>query len=75
MKTNKNFKKQEATKLARLFDKGYLKETEMSYKILERRGKKFTRVEMTFKVDIEGVILPDEYENDSPRAKDSHISN
>ena len=24
---NKNFKKQEATKLARLFDKGYLKET------------------------------------------------
>lgn len=48
--TNKNFKKQEATKLARLFDKGYLKETETGYKVLERRGKKFTRVEMTFVV-------------------------
>ena len=46
--TNKNFKKQEATKLARLFDKGYLKGTETGYKVLERQGKKFTRVEMTF---------------------------
>ena len=55
---NKNFKKQEATKLARLFEKGYLKETE-----LERRGKKFTRVEMTFRVDIKGIDLPDEYKN------------
>lgn len=36
--TNKNFKKQEATKLARLFDKGYLKETEIGYQVLERRG-------------------------------------
>ena len=62
--TNKNFKKQEATKLARLFDKGYLKETEIGYQVLERRGKKFTRVEMTFKVDVEGICLPDEYLND-----------
>lgn len=55
---NKNFKKQEATKLARLFDKGYLKETETGYQVLERRGKRCTRVEMTFRVDIDGVELP-----------------
>lgn len=61
---NKNFKKHEATKLARLFDKGYLKETETGYQVLERRGKKFTSVEMTFKVDVEGICLPDEYLND-----------
>lgn len=59
---NKNFKKQEATKLARLFDEGYLKETETGYQVLERRGKKFTRVEMTFRIDIKGVNLPDEYQ-------------
>ena len=59
---NKNFKKQEAT--TRLFDKGYLKETETGYQVLERRGKKFTRVEMTFKVDVKGICLPDEYLND-----------
>ena len=58
---NKNFKKQEATKLARLFDKGYLEETEIGYQVLERQGKKFTRVEMTFRVDIKGINLPDEY--------------
>lgn len=62
--TNKNFKKQEATKLARLFDKGYLKETETGYKVLERRGKKFTRVEMTFKIDIKGINLPDEQQQE-----------
>ena len=55
---NKNFKKQEATKLARLLDKGCLKETEIGYQVLERQGKKFTRVEMTFRVDIKGVELP-----------------
>lgn len=58
--TNKNFKKQEATKLTSLFDKGYLKETETGYKVLERRGKKFTRVEMTFVVDIKGIDLPEQ---------------
>lgn len=57
--TNKNFKKQEATKLARLFEKGYLKETETGYQVLERRGKKFTRVEMTFRIDVKGVVLPE----------------
>ena len=57
---NKKFKEQEATKLARLFDKGYLKETETGYRVMERRGKKFTRVEMTFRVDVKGVCLPDE---------------
>ncbi|MCI7070125.1 hypothetical protein [Bacteroides pyogenes] len=62
--TNKNFKKQEATKLARLFDKGYLKETETGYKVLEKRGKKFTRVEMTFVVDIKGIDLPEDYKSD-----------
>ena len=56
-------KGKEATKLARLFEKGYLKETETGYQVLERRGKKFTRVEMTFRVDIKGVDLPDEYKN------------
>ena len=56
---NKNFKKQEATKLARLFNKGYLKETETDYQVLERRGKKFTRVEMTFRIDVKGVVLPE----------------
>ena len=61
--TNKNFKKQEATKLDRLFDKGYLNETETGYQVLERRGKKFTRVEMTFVVDIKCVDVPDEYKN------------
>lgn len=61
--TNKNFKKQEATKLVRLFDKGYLKEVETGYKVLERRGKKFTRVEMTFVVDVEGIDLPEECKN------------
>ena len=60
--TNKNFKKQEATKLTRLFDKGYLKETEIGYQVLDRRGRKFTRVEMTFRVDIKGINLPDEYQ-------------
>lgn len=55
---NKNFKKQEAKKLARLFDKGYLKET--GHRVLERRGKKFTRVEMTFKIDVKGVVLPED---------------
>lgn len=59
--TNKNFKKQEAAKLARLFDKGYLKGTETGYKILERWGKKFTRVEMTFVADIRGIDLSDRY--------------
>ena len=49
-------------RLARLFDKGYLKETETGYQVLERRGKKFTRVEMTFRIDIKGVNLPDEYQ-------------
>ena len=58
---NKDFKKQEVTKLARLFDKGYLKETETGYQVLKRRGKKFTRVEMTFRIDIKGINLPDEY--------------
>ena len=57
---NKNFKKQEATKLASLFDKGYLKETETGYQVLERRGKKFTRVEMTFRIDVKGVVLPED---------------
>lgn len=57
--TNKNFKKQEATKLTRLFEKGYLKETETGYQVLERRGKKFTRVEMTFRIDVKGVVLPE----------------
>ena len=61
--TNKNFKKQEATRLVRLFDKGYLKGTETGYQVMEKRGKKFTRVEMTFVVDIKGVDLPDEYKN------------
>lgn len=57
---NKNFKKQEAAKLARLFDKGCLQETEVSYKVIEKQGKKFTRVEMTFVVDIKGVDLPEQ---------------
>ena len=57
---NEKFKEQEAMKLARLFCNGYLKETETGYKVLERRGKKFTRVEMTFRVDVKGVCLPDE---------------
>ena len=61
--TNKNFKKQEATRLVRLFDKGYLKGTETGYQVMEKRGKKFTRVEMTYVVDIKGVDLPDEYKN------------
>ena len=61
--TNKNFKKQEATKLARLFDKGYLKGTEIGYQVLERQGKKFTRVEMTFVVDIKGIDVPEDFKN------------
>ena len=55
---NKKFKEQEAMKLAHLFCKGYLKETETGYRVLERRGKKFTRVEMTFIIDVEGVDVP-----------------
>ena len=47
-------------KLAHLFCKGYLKETETGYRVLERRGKKFTRVEMTFVVDIKGIDLPEQ---------------
>ena len=57
MRTNKNFKKQEVTKLARLLDKGYLKETEIGCKVIDRRGKKFTRVDMTFRVEIAGIDL------------------
>lgn len=57
---NEKFKEQEAMKLAHLFCKGYLKETETGYRVLERRGKKFTRVEMTFRIDIKGINLPDE---------------
>ena len=59
---NEKFKEQEAMKLAHLFCKGYLKETETGYRVLERRGKKFTRVEMTFRIDVKGVDLPDEYQ-------------
>lgn len=57
--TNKNFKKQEATKLTRLLDKGYLKETEIGYKVIDKRGKKFTRVDMTFSIEIAGVEFPE----------------
>lgn len=57
---NEKFKEQEAMKLAHLFCKGYLKETETGYRVLERRGKKFTRVEMTFVVDIKGIDLPEQ---------------
>ena len=60
---NEKFKEQEAMKLAHLFCKGYLKGTETGYRVLERRGKKFTRVEMTFRIDVKGVDLPDEYKN------------
>lgn len=61
---NEKFKEQEAMKLAHLFCKGYLKETETGYRVLERRGKKFTRVEMTFRIDIKGINLPDEYQQE-----------
>lgn len=64
--TNKNFKKQEATKLVRLFDKGYLKGTETGYQVMERRGKKFTRVEMTFVVDIKGVDSISKWIDENP---------
>ena len=37
--TNKNFKKQEATKLARLFEKGYLKERKQATKFWKDRVK------------------------------------
>ena len=57
---NEKFKEQEAMKLAHLFCKGYLKETETGYQVMERRGKKFTRVEMTFRIDVKGVDFPDE---------------
>ena len=50
--TNKNFKKQQATKLAWLFDKGYLKETETGYEVVEKKGKKFTCVNMTFHIEV-----------------------
>lgn len=57
MRTNKNFKKQEVTRLARLLDKGYLRETETGCKVIDRRGKKFTQVDMTFSVEIAGIDL------------------
>lgn len=58
MITNKNLKKQGATQLARLFDKGYLKDVSTTHKVMEKKGKKFTRVEMTFIIDVEGVGVP-----------------
>lgn len=64
--TNKNFKKQEATKLARLFKRGCLKGTETGYQVMERRGKKLTRVEMTFVVDIKGVDSISKWIDENP---------
>lgn len=58
MRTNKNFKKQEVTKLARLLDKGSLRETKVGYKVVDRQGKKFTQVDMTFSIEIAGIDLP-----------------
>ena len=58
MITNKNLKKQGATQLVRLFDKGYLKDVSTTHKVMEKKGKKFTRVEMTFIIDVEGVDVP-----------------
>jgi len=56
---DKNFKKQEITKLSNLLDKGYLKETEVEYGVMKRKGKLFTRVKMAFVVDIKGVVFPE----------------
>lgn len=60
--TDKVFKKAEMAKLARLFNDGELNEVETRYQVLEKNGKKFTQVKMTFKVDMKGIIehlLPD----------------
>ena len=43
-----------------------MKGTETGYQVLERRGKKFTRVEMTFVVDIKGVDCISKWIDENP---------
>lgn len=59
MRTNKHFKQQEAVKLYELLTKGKLTGTDTTCKVVERKRKKFTKVSMTFHVELEGVNLPD----------------
>lgn len=59
MKTNKCFKQQEGVKLVELLSKGKLTGTDTTCKVIERKCKKFTKVSMTFHVELEGVDLPD----------------
>lgn len=54
---NAEFKRQQVKKLARLLSKGYLQETRISSEFTEDGGKALTRVEMTFKVEFEGVRM------------------
>ncbi len=52
---NTEFKRQQVKKLARLLSKGYLQETRISSEMTEDGGKARTLVEMTFKMEFEGV--------------------
>lgn len=52
---NTEFKRQQVKKLARLLSKGYLQETRISSEMIEDDGKPRTRVEMSFKMEFEGV--------------------
>lgn len=57
MKNNKSFKQKEKVKLMELLSKGKLSGTEMIYEVIERKREKFTKVAMTFKVEIKGMDL------------------
>lgn len=62
---SKNLAVQESEKLSRLLDNGYLKEVETSYRVIERKGKKYTRITKAFKIEVKGVVLPDNEEKDN----------
>ena len=54
--TDKEFKKKEIESLKCLLDKGRLEEVETFRRVDERNGKKYPRIEMTFKVSVKEHI-------------------
>lgn len=60
-----NYSKRKKQNLLKcLLDKGRLEEVETIRRVDERNGKKYTRIEMTFKVSVKGKITHDDYDTD-----------
>lgn len=62
--TDEEFKKKETESLKCLLDKGCLEEVVTIWRVDERNGKKYTRIEKTFKVSVKGIITHDDYDTD-----------